>query len=285
MLDGGTDLGGHQGMTLALILMLIGPVGPTVELTPAVELAAQAPDPKPKEADPPDKTSEEKKPETPRHTGIVALLDGLRLDITHIPSKNNLYVALGGGALALAAHPFDRDFNVHLRSHYTLVNDIYAPAKYYGDTPEQIAVSIGTYIYGRAFDQPKVSHLGMDLLRAQALTEIMVEPIKFATQRARPDGSNSLSFPSGHAAITFAGATVLERHLGWKKAALAYVVAAYVASSRMHDNRHYLSDVIFGAAVGTIAGRTVTEHGRETWSLVPAPVPGGTAVVLFREWP
>lgn len=285
MPGGGTDLGRKDDMTLALILMLLGPAGPAAELTPAVEVAAQAPDPKPEEADTPDKTSEQKKPETPRHTGILALLDGLRLDITHIPSKNNLYLALGGGALALGAHPFDKDFNVHLRSHYTLVNDIYLPAKYYGDTPVQIALSVGTYAYGRAFHQPKVSHLGMDLLRAQALTEIMIEPIKFATQRTRPDGSNDLSFPSGHAAITFATATVLERHLGWKKAALAYVIAAYVASSRIHDNRHYLSDVIFGAAVGTIAGRTVTAHGRETWSLVPAPVPGGTAVVLFREWP
>ena len=52
---------------------------------------------------------------------------------------------------------------------------------------------------------------------------MMVEPIKFTTRRKRPDGSNDLSFPSGHAAITFAGATVLERHLGWKKAALAYL--------------------------------------------------------------
>jgi membrane-associated phospholipid phosphatase len=105
--------------------------------------------------------------------------------------------------------------------------------------------------------------MGMDLLRAQALAEIMVEPLKFATRRLRPDGSNHLSFPSGHAAVTFATATALERHLGWEKAALAYAVASYVAASRLHDNVHYLSDVVFGAAVGTIAGRTVTEakHG------------------------
>src|SRR4051812_17596641 len=194
-MDGGTDLGTKYWMTLALILMLAGPAWPaTVEVTPAVEVAEQASAQKPAEADKPDKTdktSEEKKPETPPHTGIRALLDGLRLDITRIPSRTNLYIALGGGALALAAHPFDQDFNAHLRSHYTLVNDIYAPAKYYGDTPEQIALSLGTYAYGRIFDQPKVSHLGMDLLRAQAITEMLVEPIKFATQRTRPDGSNN----------------------------------------------------------------------------------------------
>jgi membrane-associated phospholipid phosphatase len=233
-----------------------------------------------------DKKSEEKKPETPPHTGIRALLDGLRLDITHLPSLPNAYISAAGGAAALAVHPFDASFNAHLRSHYDAVNLIFAPGKYYGDTPEQVAGSVLTYAWGRIFDQPKVSHMGMDLLRAQALAEIMVEPLKFATQRERPDGSNHLSFPSGHAAVTFATATALERHLGWKKAALAYAVASYVATSRLHDNVHYLSDVVFGAAVGTIAGRTVTEHGRETWTsrwiVTPVAVPGGTAVVVAR---
>src|SRR5437870_8286508 len=129
-----------------------------------------------------------------------------------------------------------------------------------------MGLALATYIYGRTTESPKVSHLGMDLLRAQILTEALTEAIKYSTHRERPDGSNYQSFPSGHASVTFAAATVIERHLGWKKAALAYVIAAYVASSRIHDNRHYLSDVIFGAATGTIAGRTVTEHGRETWT-------------------
>ena len=64
---------------------------------------------------------------------------------------------------------------------------------------------------------------------------------------------------------------------------LGYAIASYVAASRLHDNVHYLSDVVFGAAVGSIAGRTVTEHGRETWTLVPTYTPdGGTAVLLVR---
>ena len=90
----------------------------------------------------------------------------------------------------------------------------------------------------------------MDLVQAQILTEMLVEPLKWSTQRLRPDGSNSLSFPSGHAAITFAAATVIERHLGWRKAILGYGIASYVAVSRLHDNRHWLSDVVFGAARG-----------------------------------
>ena len=218
----------------------------------------------------------------PQHSGFRALLSELRGDITHLPSTTNLYVALAGGALALGMHPIDQGVNDRLINHYDTVNVIFAPGKYYGDTPEQLALSVGMWVVGRVADKPRLAHLGLDLVRAQLITEMLVEPIKFATQRARPDGSNHLSFPSGHAAITFAAASVVERHFGWKGSLAAYAVAAYVSTSRLHDNRHYLSDIVFGAAVGTIAGRTVTLHGREHWTLGPSIVPGGVAIVAAR---
>jgi membrane-associated phospholipid phosphatase len=239
---------------------------------------AHAQDARPEQ--PPQDAADDKKPPTPTHTGVHALFKDLGDDYKHLWAVDNALVAGIGGAAALAVHPLDPTFNVHLRSHSTVVNDIYAPAKYYGDTPEQVALSLGTYAFGRLFDAPKVSHLGMDLLRAQALAESMVEPLKFIVGRERPDASNHQSFPSGHSAVTFAAATVIERHLGWKKAALGYAIAAYVASSRLHDNVHYLSDVVFGAAVGTIAGRTVTQHGPDTWAIAPTPLAGGYGVFV-----
>ena len=230
--------------------------------------------------------AEEKKPPTPPHTGIRTLFRGVVDDFKNLPSVTNAYITLAGGAGALAVHPFDATLNEHLRSHYTLVNNIYAPAKYFGDTPEQVAMSIATYAWGRAFDQPKVSHLGMDLLQAQIVAEVVVDALKITVHRDRPDNSQgnwNFSFPSGHSAQTFAAATVLERHLGWKRSAIAYIVAAYVASSRLHDNVHYVSDVVFGAAMGTVAGRTVTRHGQNSWTLVPTTVPGGgVAIVAVR---
>src|SRR5262249_47177001 len=81
--------------------------------------------------------------------------------------------------------------------------------------------------------------------------------IKEATRRARPEGSG-FSFPSGHTTVAFASATVLQRHFGWKVGIPAYGVATYVAASRVQMKRHYLSDVAFGAALGIVAGRTVT---------------------------
>jgi len=102
-------------------------------------------------------------------------------------------------------------------------------------------------------------------------------------RRERPDGSNNLSFPSGHSSVTFATATVIERHLGWRKAIAAYAIASYVAMSRIHDDQHYLSDVIFGAAVGSIAGRTVVHHAADYWAMTPVAVPGGGVALMVTR--
>lgn len=260
-----------------LLSALIVAAGLTVGQMPAEPQQTQ-----PKPASPAEQKAEAKEPPTPPHTGVRALFRNLGEDYKHLPSRNNAYIALIGGGLAALSHPADKSLNARLRSHYRTVNDLYKPAKYLGDTPMQMALSLGTYAYGRVFHAPKASHLGMDLLRAQILTESIVQPLKFATRRERPDLSNHHSFPSGHAAITFAAATVIERHLGWRRSLLGYAVASYVASSRLHDNRHFLSDVVFGAAVGTIAGRTVAQHGHDYWTLTPVNVPGGVAVLASR---
>ena len=102
----------------------------------------------------------------------------------------------------------------------------------------------------------------MDLIQSLDVSEALVQTLKYTTRRERPDGSGKNSFPSGHAADTFAFATALERHLGWKGAVPAYIFSSYVAISRLPDNRHWLSDAVFGASVGIIAGRTVTRHGK-----------------------
>jgi len=268
---------------LAMMLSGQAAIPGALDVQPSQPPQAQA-QPEPKAPDPQEQKAEAKEPPTPPHTGIQALFGDLVEDVKHLPAMQNLYLAAIGGGLAAAAHPADRTLNARLVSNDT-VNKAFAPGKYIGDTPEQVALSLGTYAFGRIFKQPKTSHLGMDLLQAQILTELLVQPIKFAAGRERPDGSNHQSFPSGHAAVTFATATVIERHLGWRKSLLGYTIASYVAASRLHDNRHYLSDVIFGAAVGSIAGRTVVHHASDYWALTPVSVPGGgvALMVTYRK--
>jgi membrane-associated phospholipid phosphatase len=220
-------------------------------------------------------------PPTPRHTGIKALVKDLAGDVTHLPSKENLFWVGVGGGLALAAHPFDDNVNQSLVNS-SFAKDFFKPGRVVGQFGTLFGSAAVIYGVGRMKDQPKVSHLGMDLIEAIAVSEGLVQVVKYSTRRERPDLSSRNSFPSGHAADTFAFATALERHLGWKGAIPAYIISSYVAMSRIPANRHWLSDVVFGSSVGIIAGRTVTRHGRKYPFEVRA-VPGGAAIVYVRQ--
>jgi membrane-associated phospholipid phosphatase len=123
----------------------------------------------------------------------------------------------------------------------------------------------------------------MDLIEGTILAEGITQAAKVIIRRDRPlgpDGKRSagFSFPSGHATLTFTAATILQQHLGYKVAIPTYLAASYVAMSRLHDNRHYASDVVMGAASGIIIGRSVTWHGRNFYAS-PMLVPGGVGLM------
>jgi membrane-associated phospholipid phosphatase len=219
-------------------------------------------------------------PPTPEHTGIKATAREFLIDFKHLPSRENLlWVGIGSG-VALAVHPADTSFNAHVSGDGW--DKFFAVGTVVGNSATLFSVSTAVYVVGRASDNKRVSHVGSDLLQALGVAEVIVQSLKYTTRRERPDGSGATSFPSGHAADTFAFATALERHLGWKGAVPAYLFSTYVAMSRLNDNRHYLSDVAFGSAVGIIAGRTVTRHGRGSYSYAVAPVAGGAMLTFTR---
>jgi len=220
---------------------------------------------------------------TPRHTGIKAMVKDLGADIIHLPSKENLFLTAVGGGLALAVHPADDYVNEALIDS-PFADKFFLPGKVIGSLPVLLGSATTVYIVGRSKDLPKVSHIGMDMIQSLAISELLVQSLKYATRRERPDGSGANSFPSGHSADTFAVATALERHAGWKLAVPAYIVAGYVATSRLPANRHWLSDVVFGSAVGIVAGRTVTRHGRD-FPVTVNIVPGGAMVAYTRPRP
>jgi membrane-associated phospholipid phosphatase len=144
---------------------------------------------------------------------------------------------------------------------------------------------VGRYIVPHAEGAPrtnKYSHMGFDLLRAQILSQAFIHGIKYAVRRDRPTGE-CCSFPSGHAATAFAAASVVERHFGYRGSLPALLIASCVATSRLHDNRHFLSDVVFGSAIGVATGWTIVgRHGRNEFALVPVPVRGAVALSLTR---
>jgi membrane-associated phospholipid phosphatase len=209
------------------------------------------------------------------------MIKGLGHDVTNLPSRENLlWVGIGTG-LSIAAHPLDPHVNDDLSG--PTLNKVFTPGAILGQSYTLLGIASTVYAVGRIKEEPRVSHMGMDLIRSVAIAELVTESLKYTVRRERPDGSGANSFPSGHAADTMAFATALERHFGWRYAVPAYVFASYVAMSRLHDNVHYLSDVTAGAAVGIIAGRTVTRHGRENFPVTVMALPGGAAVMYVKN--
>lgn len=229
-------------------------------------------------------------PPTPEHTGWATLVKDTAHDFVAFPRRKSTWTLLGvGAAAALATHPADHYVERHVVGNNTAEN-VFKLGKWVGSAEVEVGTAVGLWAIGRyvvapARDEPranKVSHLGFDLIRAQILSQALVQGIKYSVRRDRPTGE-CCAFPSGHAATAFAVASVLERHLGYRASWPALVGATYVATSRLVDNRHFLSDVMFGAAVGMASGWTVVgRHGRESYALQPVPVRGGAMVAIVR---
>lgn len=91
---------------------------------------------------------------------------------------------------------------------------------------------------------------------ASLIMATTVNALKYTTRVERPDGSSNNSFPSGHTATAFMGAEFLRREY-WNVSpwigVAGYVAAAGTGYFRLHNNRHWLSDVLAGAGIGIIS--------------------------------
>jgi membrane-associated phospholipid phosphatase len=216
------------------------------------------------------------------------LFPNLLTDFKRYPSIDTLVVLGIGGTLSAVAAKNDDHLTEHASAGGT--DDIFAVGGGFGDGFLQAGIAIGTYAVGRLNGQPRTAHVGADLIRAQLFTGIVTHALKAIVQRERPttesgteseSSGDTYAFPSGHAAASWTTATVLWRHLGWKVGVPASILAGYTSAARLQQNQHYMSDVIFGAALGVATGRTVTiGHGDRKVAIVPTVTRGGAALMF-----
>ncbi len=76
-----------------------------------------------------------------------------------------------------------------------------------------------------------------------------------------PYGENS-AFPSGHAALAFAAATVYAKEYKNTPVVpiISYSLASLISLSRITENRHWATDILTGAALGYMCGTQVVNN-------------------------
>ena len=162
---------------------------------------------------------------------------------------------------------------------FNIPTTVFQSGNVIGNFMFQIGAGFATYGTGKAMGDKKLAYAGRDIVRAQVVSQVMVQTLKFTVQRDRPDHSNNKSFPSGHSASAFATATVLHRYYGWKVGGPAYALGSYVALARMSWNRHHATDVVMGAGFGIASARTVTmQMAKSKFNVGVQPQAGGASI-------
>lgn len=120
---------------------------------------------------------------------------------------------------------------------------------------------MGTSILLMAYGGESHRETGRLLSSAYMGAGLLTFGMKRVVRRKRPldDTLGNPAFPSGHAALAFSVVTILGyRYPKWRIP--LYVGAGLVSFSRVYLGRHYTSDVVVGAAIGTVTGVLVWRH-------------------------
>jgi hypothetical protein len=131
-------------------------------------------------------------------------------------------------------------------------NNNYDDYLQYGSTISYYALNLsgikGKHTVGRAT---------MNFLYGQVIMHLTDYLLKNTTHVLRPDGRAYNSFPSGHTATAFAGATFLHKEYGQYRdpmySLFGYAMATGTGMGRQLNNRHWVSDVLVGAGIGILS--------------------------------
>jgi membrane-associated phospholipid phosphatase len=167
--------------------------------------------------------------------------------------------AAGAGTLAIFDHRISNALkpDTSLRTPSNIVSDIGLVAPW--------AVPGTLWLLGTTGHNSHNAEAGRLGLEAAVDSEVVMQVLKLATHRLRPNGADNMSFPSGHAMNAFALAAVMSREYPNKKLVVfgSYGLATAVSLARVGGLNHFPSDVVAGAIIGELIGRYVVHHHGE----------------------
>ena len=129
-----------------------------------------------------------------------------------------------------------------------------------GEAPVQVPILLALYGWSVSNDDPRMHSTMQTMLDAYTITGLGTLAVKGISNTSRPstDWNNGrYGFPSFHAASSFCIAAVLEETQGLQVGLPAYVAAGLIGWTRIDERDHDLSDIVFGAVLGTVIGKSV----------------------------
>ena len=176
-------------------------------------------------------------------------------DLSQFKGRKFLLTVGLGAALAGASRSMDHDIADHLDDRHTIAGWEDA-GNWLGHPAMHVTFAGAMYFYSRLRNDRATTERSLILIEGLTLTHITTGLLKVAFQRDRPNG-DGLGFPSGHVASTFALASMLDEMYGHKVGYPMYLLGSFIAYARMSEDKHYLSDAMFGAFLGYAIGKAV----------------------------
>ena len=205
------------------------------------------------------------------NTSVAHFPGALVDDIVALPTMENFWWLVGGTALTIGVHQFEDAERAAEALDQGVLDAVSDFGNIWGDMRVQIPLALGTWGVGAWADRPDVAETGFDLSRGLLLSYAITGLMKPIFDRTRPNGER-YSFPSGHTAAAFSTAGVVTRRYGGWAGAVTIGLGVMTGMGRMEDLKHYASDVVAGATIGWIIGRTVARDKSGegiAWRLVP----------------
>ena len=150
----------------------------------------------------------------------------------------------------------------------------------YGDIG-QIAIPVAALAMTVAYDNREGT---IQFAKAFIAVEAVTQALKYSINSRRPNGG-SHSFPSGHTAAAFAGASFIQQRYGLEYGAPAYIAATLVGVSRITSDNHHLQDVVAAAAIGIGANLIFTKRfGNNNIAVTPVSLDKGAGLLISYNW-
>lgn len=193
-----------------------------------------------------------------------------------VTNSDNLVVLGFGAGMGLMFHPLDKEISNTLRGADSFLLSTFPDNL--GSTATILSAAALTYAVGRLAKNEHLANTGLLVLTATATTQFVTLAGKYLVQRPRPDGGNNHSFPSGHTSGMFAAASVLDARYGYKIGVPSYLLASFVGFSRIRMGKHYPTDVVSGAILGVIIGRSFGKEDFKTKRMALVPYLNNSSV-------